>query len=483
MKNALMKRILLLAVLLLPLAGCNTVFEYIFLPPGRTELTIVPDADAIAALADSGYSISPSGDAIVYDARTWKFEIKYVTDYQLNTFEFPQESDDFEFSSNPYTFGNWVDPELGYTPRRFSVFQVTIFNYSGAKLNYNPELSSLLSDRGDNFLAYAREKKNATNLSIEEYYQKLKGTSGSDDEIFETRMGIARRTMLYFGKPVYKGDSRDGLVVFDPLVDDVERIKIDVKKFITAYDENNEPSEFKDMVFYFKQVPFEKPSDTGQSDSDTTKSNKQSVKISQIIYTSQGGALTYDPPWNPAPRAMNQIVAYIDRNMPTNTRSYNGTFSDQNVKESKIAFLLANGQKPEFMSSFVSGCAEYLSSGGFLFIDNAHFKNEYPFAQYYETFLKDVQSAIGASAEIKNIPMTHEIFTVPNKFDVLPQGIDEVTPGFQKATVLRGLFIDKRLAAVLSPKGYTTLWAEQGAGYEFAGYYEFAINLFNYVLK
>jgi hypothetical protein len=110
----------------------------------------------------------------------------------------------------------------------------------------------LQTDRGDNFNAYAREQKNSKFYSMEEYYQKRKGTSGVDDEIFETRMGIARRTMLYYGKPVYKGDSRDGLIVFNPIVDDVEKLKITVKDFVTGYDENNEPSEFQDLFYSSK---------------------------------------------------------------------------------------------------------------------------------------------------------------------------------------------------------------------------------------
>jgi len=159
------------------------------------------------------------------------------------------------------------------------------------------------------------------------------------------------------------------------------------------------------------------------------------------------------------------------------------SFSDNNLENQKIVFLIANGQKPDFSTNTISASASYLEKGGFLFIDNGHFRNEYPFNQYYESFLTDVKNQLGSSAEIKMIPQSHEIFNVPNKLASLPQGLDEVSPGFQKATILKGLFINNRLAAVVSPKGYTWLWAEQGAGYNFSGFYEFAINLFTYVVK
>jgi len=122
-------------------------------------------------------------------------------------------------------------------------------------------------------------KKNAKYMSIEEYFKRRKGTSGVDEEVFETRMGISRRTMLYYGKPIYKGDSRDGLVVYDPIVEKVEKLKVNISKFIIGYDENNEPSDFIDLNFFFKQVPLDKES-LGKSDviavsSDTTLSESQ----------------------------------------------------------------------------------------------------------------------------------------------------------------------------------------------------------------
>ena len=156
------------------------------------------------------------------------------------------------YSGNPFTYGNWIDPSLGYTPRRFSVFKVTIYNYTGSKLNFDPEISLLQTDRGDNLNAYAREQKNAKYLSMEDYFKKQKGSSGVEDEIYETRMGIARRTMLYYGKPIYKGDSREGLVVYDPIVEKVEKLKISIPRFITGYDENNEPSDYIDLSFFFQ---------------------------------------------------------------------------------------------------------------------------------------------------------------------------------------------------------------------------------------
>ena len=212
--------------------------------------------------------------------------------------------------------------------RRFSVFKVTIYNYTGSKLNFDPELPILQSDRGDNFHAYAREQKNAKFVSIEEYFKRRKGTSGVEEEIFETRMGIARRTMLYYGKPIYKGDSRDGLVVYDPIVDKVEKMKINISKFITGYDENNEPSDFIDLNFFFKQVPLDKESltkirfPTNCSDSSSDKSQEKvtgKFRLAQLRYVddaqasilSRANAPQIEDAWDPNPKSISNLLDYI----------------------------------------------------------------------------------------------------------------------------------------------------------------------------
>jgi FMN-dependent NADH-azoreductase len=68
-------------------------------------------------------------------------------------------------------------------------------------------------------------------------------------------MGIVRQTVLYLGRPIYQGDSREGLVVYNAMDESVEKVKLVIKNFITAYDENNEPSGFVDLQLYFKRIP------------------------------------------------------------------------------------------------------------------------------------------------------------------------------------------------------------------------------------
>ena len=53
---------------------------------------------------------------------------------------------------------------------------------------------------------------------MEEIYRARMGSTGFDEDVFDARMGIARRSMLTYGRPLYIGDSREGSVVFDPFL-------------------------------------------------------------------------------------------------------------------------------------------------------------------------------------------------------------------------------------------------------------------------
>lgn len=479
-----MKKILFVFVLSLILYnGCNSIYKYVFLPPERIEYTLVADQIGMKALIekDTNYFISDDGLVVGYNAKNWKIEIRYMTDYQLNNFEFPDESDDEEFSANPYTYGNWIDPLLGYSPRRFTIFKVSVFNYTNSKINYDPELSLMLTDRGDNFWAYGREQKSAKHLSIEEYYKKKKGTTGVDDDIFETRMGIVRNTMFHPGKPIYKGDSRDGLILFDPIVEEVENLKINVSKFVLGYDENNEPSDFIDLLFFFKQIPLDKKEINKMQ---TTKVDSvQIVNIAQIQYNVQPGVLRYEQPWNPLPQSIFNLINYAQKNLSLKTKFIQSTFDDPEVKKSKIAFLVGSGLVPEFPSNFISGCADYLTTGGFLFIDNGYFKSDYPYNQSMEEFLKNVQKLLPGKTEFKAISLEHKIFNSFQKFSQLPPGQDDQTANYEKYNFLKGLFVEGKLVAVLSNKGYPVLWSGEQNTVENSKQLEFGLNLISFTIK
>lgn len=481
----IMKKLLITTFIALVFAGCNSIYKYVFLPPERLEYSLLPDPDMTLGGGDSSYFISKDGKMVGYDAKNWKIEIRYMSDYQLNNFEFPDESKQGEFSGNPFTYANWIDPQLGYTPRRFTVFKVTIYNYTSSKINFDPEVSVLQTDRGDYFNAFGREKKNAKYQSLEEYYQRRKGTAGVDEEIFETRLGIARRTMLTYGRPIYKGDTRDGLIIFDPITDDVKKLKITIDRFIVGYDENNDPSEFQNLEFFFDQIATEREEMSEEDLKVVTKkdSGMVSFSVAQLRYNVRPGVDNYDQPWNPMPRSIPSLINSAEKSFPSKIKYVQGNFEEESVRNSKMAFLFLSGSLPEFSAGFITSCADYLSQGGLIYIDNVFFRGEYPFIQSMESFIADVQKKITQKTEYKRINFDHQIFKGLKTVSVLPPGVDDKTSNYPRHDEVKGLFIEGRLAVVLSAKGYPVYWSGEGVTDDASFQTDFGINLLYYSIK
>jgi hypothetical protein len=136
----MLKKIFLVAIAFFTLNGCDSVYRFLLFPPEKVEYEIVPDLDMIVSIGDTSYQIGKDSMTIVYNRGSFKVEIKYMSDYQLNNYEFPEESKGGIYSTNPYTYGDWVDPELGYTPNRFTVFKVSIIITLPPKLTLTPKM-------------------------------------------------------------------------------------------------------------------------------------------------------------------------------------------------------------------------------------------------------------------------------------------------------------------------------------------------------
>ena len=208
---------------------------------------------------DENFSVQEDGE-LVYTEKGMKIVVKPMNDEKLNKM-FPGISYKREASTNPYTYGNWIEPELGYTPNRFTVFVVKVFNYTKPKVNLDPRIAILKTDRGDLLHSYVRDQKEDADreirsvedvghaLNFESYYMQARGSSGVERQRFENRMGLVRQT-LYVDGPVFKGDKKDGMLVFEPLDPGVKQIDLVLKDFVFEYDANNWPSVKKDIVFF-----------------------------------------------------------------------------------------------------------------------------------------------------------------------------------------------------------------------------------------
>ncbi|MEN3038539.1 MAG: DUF4159 domain-containing protein [Candidatus Kryptonium sp.] len=452
-----MKRFLFVILLLFVLSGCDSVYRFLLLPPQKVEYEIFPDVEMIKTVGDTSYYIGKDSMTIVFDKGTFKVEIKYMSDYQLNNFEFPEESKGGIYSTNPYTYGDWVDPELGYTPNRFTVFKVSIYNYTAPKINFDPENAILLSDRGDRFIAYGLDAKTSKFHSIEEYYRARKGSSGIDEEVFEARMGIARRTMLTYGRPLYKGDSREGLIVFDPLSEGVERIKVVLKNFIIGYDENNVPSDFIDINFYFKRVPIiRRAEETGKlvaigNESVDIKTIKdREIKIFQVKYGGDGEEIVES--------GLKNLIEFLNKKEGLNITLESGRAESPSVSKSDFVVISGGVVKPQFSPLAIDNFVACIRNGGVILIDDLNHSRSSQFNLGARDLLDKIKARFERSY-IEKVFLSHPVYSIWAKIKELPLGADDIveTKEFEKEekyTYLEGLFWQKRLVVVFSNKGY-----------------------------
>lgn len=454
-------------ILIFVIAGCDSAYHYVVFPPKRVDYILVPDSALTQKfLHSSDYVISSDKKSVSYDRKDFKVEVKYISDYQLNTFEFPEQSSNGYYSTNPFTYGNWVDPELGYTPNRFTVFKITIYNYSGTKINFDPENAYLESERGDKLISYGREEKSSRNPSLEAYFKKRKGTSGVDDDVFESRMGIIRRTVHFLGKPVFKNEVKDGLIVFDPLADDAGKIKLTLKDFILGYDENNQPSEFATLQFYFDRVALSIEQDFS---GETVNRYQVHILPPDSLPTGTANITVRTNNVQPIEQLMQPLDNYFSHSTNFKIHFTKTDLSKKSLSASNIAFIFAGDEPMTFISEYEEPMAEFLAKGGFVVADvfatNENNKNW----SYVNNYFGNIAEKLNGKLSISRIPSDHVIYRIWKKFDALPpvdidlfnlQQKDEVNSKERMYDFLMGIYYENRLAGILSNRGYAISWGE-----------------------
>jgi len=242
------KKIVILIVTVLPILLAVSCFLY---PPEiRYSSYLVPKIDP----ADRAYLYDEDTDEVFYDLGGSSIVVKYMTDKELNTL-FPEESSFGYYSTNPYTYGNWIDPDLGYTPNRFTVFQVTIINRSFAKMKLDPTEVVLKDDLGEALKSYTTSIAAAKyGNSFENYYKSLRGQSGNDHYRYEMQIGMVRGKNYGLDEVIFRGDSYSGLVSFATLKPRVSRVSLILNDVIYRFDAFDRPADVMTISFNFERI-------------------------------------------------------------------------------------------------------------------------------------------------------------------------------------------------------------------------------------
>lgn len=233
----------LCAVPVVLIAGC-----FLYPPEIRYNSYLVPNT----TVKDPAISIDQdTPDMVVYDIGGSSVTVRNMQEAELNAL-FPDESKNGQYSTNPYTYGNWVDPNLGYTPNRFTVFNVSIVNRVFPKMWLDPTEAILITDTGEILHSYTVSiAASKYGKSFENYYRSILGQSGNDYYRYEMRLGMVRGKNYGLEEYIFRGDQYAGIIAFDTLRPEVKKVKLVFKKVVYRFDAFNRPSDFVDVSFNF----------------------------------------------------------------------------------------------------------------------------------------------------------------------------------------------------------------------------------------
>jgi hypothetical protein len=213
-------------------AGCG--YRYYAEPLG-------PAADA-ASIADM--QVADDGTVTFTQGRL-EISIRPMTDEELNR-QFAVHSQSGIASTNPFTYGDWSDPEAGASLPRFTVFRLKVKNYKYPKLQVSPQAARIIAQNGREYTPLGLPQ-------LEWYYQKyLTSYSGNNYLSYKERVGILRRTM-YAGDMVFSGQEDEGFLLFPVLHHDVSRIRLQLRDVSLRFDVWNEPIEQADIEYLFER--------------------------------------------------------------------------------------------------------------------------------------------------------------------------------------------------------------------------------------
>ena len=200
--------------------------------------------------------------------------------------------------------------------------------------------------------------------------------------------------------------------------------------------------------------------------------NKQSIKGFVYISTAWGAQLK--PP-DTLKRAVINLVEAVNRYTNINAKVDTHLYLDsRKIYETPFVYVTAD-KAFELTDIERKNFGEYLRKGGFAVIDNG--EPMYEFGQAEASLRQMLKDSLGADAQFLPIPNDHPLYHCFFDFDDGPpqgaeiQMVQTTTTGAQGETArnssmakavhyLEGIWLDERLVAVYSDKGYCWKWKD-----------------------
>lgn len=169
--------------------------------------------------------------------------LRPMTDQELNR-QFFDNSRPGTQSTNPYTFGNAVFWGMDEAKPRFTVFRLSVKNYSFPKVLIDPAKIALRT-------ANQREYWSLSFEQLDTYYRAYAlGYRGNEYARYQERRDLLRRT-LFKAEEIFSGQEVEGFVVFPVLHPDVSDLEVVIHDVVLRFDFRNEPVETTSIRYGF----------------------------------------------------------------------------------------------------------------------------------------------------------------------------------------------------------------------------------------
>ena len=144
------------------LVGCGH-----YLVPGRFQPLEV--AQQQTDIQGSSMKILDDG-TVTFVQNRLEVSVRPMTDEEINR-QYPTQSTNAggpadELPSNPFTYGNWIDPRTGKAPQRSSIFKITVKNYEYPKVKFDPLTVTVESANGRHYYPWG-------SYDVEEYFRRF----------------------------------------------------------------------------------------------------------------------------------------------------------------------------------------------------------------------------------------------------------------------------------------------------------------------
>lgn len=191
------------------------------------------------------YQIDQTDGGAVFVKEGLRLKVRQLTDEELNA-QYPDPS-------NPFTYRDQVDADLGYVPQRFTVFQIWLNNPTFDKVLLQPHNAVLRTDRGAVMRPYQLTRAEAFGdvRNFETYWLSKGVQSGNIQKLYLERMGVLRGAIYHRDSFVFKGNSYTGRIVFDPLPQDVEQVTLKLQDFVLDFGIYDKPEQQVELNFIF----------------------------------------------------------------------------------------------------------------------------------------------------------------------------------------------------------------------------------------